>query len=100
MLQIEELEKKVVKQNLIATKVKQANCSKQLQKQIDTLEMRLYNVSQPVADLWRPSVKLTFWSGQRVMVQMHLVDLSCIKDVACSPGLIAPRISQRLLQTL
>ncbi|NXD65221.1 CCD63 protein, partial [Eolophus roseicapillus] len=43
--QIEELEKKVVKQNLIARKVKQANCSKQLQKQIDTLEMRLYNAN-------------------------------------------------------
>ncbi|XP_057277234.1 coiled-coil domain-containing protein 63 isoform X1 [Pezoporus wallicus] len=43
--QIEELEKKVVKQNLIASKVKQANCSKQLQKQIDTLEMRLYNAN-------------------------------------------------------
>ncbi|KAM4649443.1 coiled-coil domain-containing protein 63-like [Amazona ochrocephala] len=43
--QIEELEKKVAKQNLIATKVKQANSSKQLQKRIDTLEMRLYNAS-------------------------------------------------------
>uniref|UniRef100_A0A672U9N2 Coiled-coil domain containing 63 n=1 Tax=Strigops habroptila TaxID=2489341 RepID=A0A672U9N2_STRHB len=43
--QIQELEKKVVKQNLIATKIKQANCSKQLQKRIDTLEMRLYNAS-------------------------------------------------------
>ncbi|XP_010018879.1 PREDICTED: coiled-coil domain-containing protein 63, partial [Nestor notabilis] len=43
--QIQELEIKVVKQNLIATKVKQANCSKRLQKRIDTLEMRLYNAS-------------------------------------------------------
>ncbi|KAM4649331.1 coiled-coil domain-containing protein 63-like isoform 2-T2 [Amazona ochrocephala] len=43
--QIEELEKKVAKQNLIATKVKQANSSKQLQKRIDKLEMRLYNAS-------------------------------------------------------
>ncbi|KAM9526559.1 coiled-coil domain-containing protein 63 [Guaruba guarouba] len=43
--QIEELEKKVVKQNLIAAKVKQANRSKQLQKRIDTLEMHLYNAS-------------------------------------------------------
>ncbi|KAM4649447.1 coiled-coil domain-containing protein 63-like [Amazona ochrocephala] len=42
---IEELEKKVAKQNLIATKVKQANSSKQLQKRIDKLEMRLYNAS-------------------------------------------------------
>lgn len=60
MLQIEELEKKVVKQNLIARKVKQANCSKRLQKQMDTMEMRLYNVSKPVADLWRPCVKPPF----------------------------------------
>uniref|UniRef100_A0A672U7Q8 Coiled-coil domain containing 63 n=1 Tax=Strigops habroptila TaxID=2489341 RepID=A0A672U7Q8_STRHB len=30
---------------MIATKIKQANCSKQLQKRIDTLEMRLYNAS-------------------------------------------------------
>ncbi|XP_065548848.1 coiled-coil domain-containing protein 63-like isoform X1 [Lathamus discolor] len=43
--QIAELEKKVEKQNLIARKAKQANCHKQLQKQIDTLEMRLYNAN-------------------------------------------------------
>ncbi|KFZ52471.1 Coiled-coil domain-containing protein 63, partial [Podiceps cristatus] len=43
--QILELEKKVVRQNQIAAKVKQANSSKQLQKQIETLEMRLYNVT-------------------------------------------------------
>lgn len=43
-------------------------------------------------------VQNTFWSGRKVTVQMHLVDISFIKDLACSPGLIAPRISQRLLQ--
>ncbi|NXI71988.1 CCD63 protein, partial [Anseranas semipalmata] len=43
--QILELQKKVVRQNLIATKVKQANSSKWLQKQIQTLEMRLNNVT-------------------------------------------------------
>ncbi|XP_009558718.2 coiled-coil domain-containing protein 63 [Cuculus canorus] len=42
--QLLELERKVVKQNQIATKVKQANSSKQLQKWIDTLELRLNNV--------------------------------------------------------
>ncbi|XP_029882403.1 coiled-coil domain-containing protein 63 [Aquila chrysaetos chrysaetos] len=43
--QILELEKKIVRQNQIAVKVKQANCSKRLQKQIETLEMRLNNVT-------------------------------------------------------
>ncbi|NXH71453.1 CCD63 protein, partial [Hydrobates tethys] len=43
--QILELEKKVVRQNQIAAKVKQANNSKRLQKQIETLEMRLNNVT-------------------------------------------------------
>ncbi|KFO75790.1 Coiled-coil domain-containing protein 63, partial [Cuculus canorus] len=42
--QLLELERKVVKQNQIAAKVKQANSSKQLQKWIDTLELRLNNV--------------------------------------------------------
>ncbi|KFQ02882.1 Coiled-coil domain-containing protein 63, partial [Haliaeetus albicilla] len=43
--QILELEKKIVRENQIAVKVKQANCSKRLQKQIETLEMRLNNVT-------------------------------------------------------
>ncbi|KAF1527066.1 Coiled-coil domain-containing protein 63, partial [Eudyptes sclateri] len=43
--QILELEKKIVKQNQTAAKVKQANSSKWLQKQIETLEMRLNNVT-------------------------------------------------------
>ncbi|NXK04173.1 CCD63 protein, partial [Herpetotheres cachinnans] len=43
--QILELEKKIVKQNQIAVKVKQANSSKRLQKQTETLEMRLNNVT-------------------------------------------------------
>ncbi|KFV58195.1 Coiled-coil domain-containing protein 63, partial [Gavia stellata] len=43
--QILELEKKIVKQNKRAVKVKQANDSKRLQKQIETLEMRLNNVT-------------------------------------------------------
>ncbi|NWY55517.1 CCD63 protein, partial [Chionis minor] len=43
--QILELEKKIVKQNQIAAKVKQANSSKRLQKRIDTLELRLNNVT-------------------------------------------------------
>ncbi|NWX00865.1 CCD63 protein, partial [Caloenas nicobarica] len=43
--QILELEKKIVKQNQIAVKVKQANCSKRLQKQIEKLELRLNNVT-------------------------------------------------------
>ncbi|XP_050762855.1 coiled-coil domain-containing protein 63 [Gymnogyps californianus] len=43
--QILELEKKIVKQNQIAVKVKQANSSKRMQKQIETLEMRLNNVT-------------------------------------------------------
>lgn len=53
-VQILELEKKIVRENQIAVKVKQANCSKRLQKQIETLEMRLNNVSKHFADLWRP----------------------------------------------
>lgn len=107
-LQILELEKKIVRQNQIAVKVKQANSSKRLQKQIETLEMRLNNVSKHFADLWRPCAgphlglctkcAKTKRSGQRAMVQTPLVGTSCIKDLACSPGLIAPRISQRLLQ--
>ncbi|NWR75550.1 CCD63 protein, partial [Centropus unirufus] len=40
-----ELEKKLVKQNQIATKVKQANCSKQLQKQTEILELRLNTIT-------------------------------------------------------
>uniref|UniRef100_A0A8D0FEA7 ODAD1 central coiled coil region domain-containing protein n=1 Tax=Strix occidentalis caurina TaxID=311401 RepID=A0A8D0FEA7_STROC len=40
-----ELEKKVVRQNQVATKVKQANRSKQLQKWIEALEMHLNNVT-------------------------------------------------------
>ncbi|NXS69701.1 CCD63 protein, partial [Pandion haliaetus] len=43
--QILELEKEIVRQNQIAVKVKQANCSKRLQKQIETLEMHLNNVT-------------------------------------------------------
>ncbi|NXT03725.1 CCD63 protein, partial [Jacana jacana] len=43
--QILELEKKIVKENKIAGKVKQANCSKRLQKQIETLESRLNNAT-------------------------------------------------------
>ncbi|KAM7090087.1 coiled-coil domain-containing protein 63 [Ciconia maguari] len=43
--QILELEKKIVRQNQIAGKVKQMNSSKRLQKQIETLEMRLNNVT-------------------------------------------------------
>uniref|UniRef100_A0A8D0FDK7 ODAD1 central coiled coil region domain-containing protein n=1 Tax=Strix occidentalis caurina TaxID=311401 RepID=A0A8D0FDK7_STROC len=43
--QIIELEKKVVRQNQVATKVKQANRSKQLQKWIEALEMHLNNVT-------------------------------------------------------
>ncbi|KFQ91795.1 Coiled-coil domain-containing protein 63, partial [Nipponia nippon] len=43
--QILEQEKKIVKQNRIAAKVKQANSSKQLQKQIETQEMHLYNAT-------------------------------------------------------
>uniref|UniRef100_A0A8C3BWM3 Coiled-coil domain containing 63 n=1 Tax=Cairina moschata TaxID=8855 RepID=A0A8C3BWM3_CAIMO len=43
--QILELQKKIVRQNVIATKVKQANSSKWLQNQIQTLEMRLNNVT-------------------------------------------------------
>ncbi|NXV96291.1 CCD63 protein, partial [Calonectris borealis] len=43
--QILELEKKVVRQNQRAVKVKQANSSKRLQKQIETLEMRLNKVT-------------------------------------------------------
>ncbi|NXT95720.1 CCD63 protein, partial [Anhinga rufa] len=43
--QILELEKKIVRQNQVAVKVKQANCSKRLQKQIERLEMRLNNVT-------------------------------------------------------
>ncbi|NWQ96188.1 CCD63 protein, partial [Burhinus bistriatus] len=40
-----QLEKKIVKQNQIAVKVKQANSSKWLQKQIETLEMRLNSIT-------------------------------------------------------
>ncbi|NXE81240.1 CCD63 protein, partial [Cochlearius cochlearius] len=43
--QILELEKKVVRQNQRAVKVKQANSHKRLQKQIETLELRLNNVT-------------------------------------------------------
>ncbi|NXK26708.1 CCD63 protein, partial [Arenaria interpres] len=43
--QILELEKKIVRENEIAGKVKQANSSKRLQKQIETLESRLNNVT-------------------------------------------------------
>ncbi|NWH26804.1 CCD63 protein, partial [Grus americana] len=43
--EILELEKKIVRQNQIAAKVRQANSSKRLQKQIETLEMRLNNAT-------------------------------------------------------
>ncbi|OPJ75008.1 coiled-coil domain-containing protein 63 [Patagioenas fasciata monilis] len=43
--QILELEKEIVRQNQIEAKVKQANCSKRLQKQIEKLELPLYNVT-------------------------------------------------------
>ncbi|XP_074743477.1 LOW QUALITY PROTEIN: coiled-coil domain-containing protein 63 [Strix uralensis] len=43
--QIIELEKNVVRQNQVATKVKQANRSKQLQKRIEALEIHLNNVT-------------------------------------------------------
>uniref|UniRef100_A0A8C8BN50 ODAD1 central coiled coil region domain-containing protein n=1 Tax=Otus sunia TaxID=257818 RepID=A0A8C8BN50_9STRI len=44
-VQIIELERKVVRQNQIAVKVKQANCSKHLQKQTEEREMHLNNVT-------------------------------------------------------
>lgn len=53
-MQILELEKKIVRQNQIAVKVKQANRSKRLQKQTEKLELRLNNVSKRFARLWRP----------------------------------------------
>ncbi|XP_075290561.1 coiled-coil domain-containing protein 63 [Opisthocomus hoazin] len=43
--QILELEKKVVRQKQIAAKVEQANSSKRLQKEIETLELHLNNVT-------------------------------------------------------
>ncbi|NXN25620.1 CCD63 protein, partial [Nycticryphes semicollaris] len=43
--QILEMEKKIARENKIAGKVKQANSSKRLQKQIETLESRLNNVT-------------------------------------------------------
>ncbi|NXP04327.1 CCD63 protein, partial [Thinocorus orbignyianus] len=43
--QILELEKKIVKENKIVGKMKQANCSKRLQKQIETLESHLNNAT-------------------------------------------------------
>ncbi|NXW39964.1 CCD63 protein, partial [Nyctiprogne leucopyga] len=43
--QILELEKKIVRQNKITAKVKQANSAKRLQKQIETLEIHLNNVT-------------------------------------------------------
>ncbi|XP_075625703.1 coiled-coil domain-containing protein 63 [Balearica regulorum gibbericeps] len=43
--EILELEKKILRQNQIVAKVEQANSSKRLQKQIETLEMRLNNVT-------------------------------------------------------
>ena len=55
-VQILELEKKMARQNRAAVKVKQANSSKQLQKQIETLELHLNNVSKHFADLRRPCV--------------------------------------------
>lgn len=56
--QVLELQKKIVRQNVIATKVKQANSSKWLQNQIQTLEMRLNNVSKHFAKLWTRRVGL------------------------------------------
>ncbi|KFZ50300.1 Coiled-coil domain-containing protein 63, partial [Antrostomus carolinensis] len=43
--QILELEEKIVRQNKITVKVKQANSAERLQKQIETLEIRLNNVT-------------------------------------------------------
>ncbi|KAM6051623.1 coiled-coil domain-containing protein 63 [Theristicus caerulescens] len=43
--QILEQEKKIVRQNQIAAKVKQANSSKRLEKQTETRERRLYNAT-------------------------------------------------------
>ncbi|KAM6318282.1 coiled-coil domain-containing protein 63 [Podargus strigoides] len=45
-----ELEIKIMRQNQRAVKVKQANSSKQLQKQIETLEMQLNNASKHFGD--------------------------------------------------
>lgn len=48
-VQILELQKKVERQNVITKKVKQANCSKWLQNQTQTLELHLNNVSKHFA---------------------------------------------------
>lgn len=49
-MQILELQKKVERQNVITKKVKQANCSKWLQNQTQTLELHLNNVSKHFAE--------------------------------------------------
>lgn len=53
-MQILELEKKVLKQQQGTAKVKRANGRKELEKQVETLELQLKEVSEHFADLWRP----------------------------------------------
>lgn len=102
-LQVVELEKKIVKQRDTTWRMLEAKSQKHLQKKIELLEIRLSHVRKCFRDFWRTCVGShrglgPFWSGQSTVVKMYLVYTSCIKHLVCSPGLIIPRISQRLLQ--
>lgn len=102
-VQVVELEKKIVKQRDTNWRMLEAKSHKHLQKKIELLEMNLNHVRKHFGDFWRTRVGShiglgPFCSGQSTVVQMYLVDTSCIKHLACSLGLIIPRISQRLLQ--
>lgn len=55
-VQIHELEEEIVKQKQKTVNAKQDKDSKLLQKKLETLEKRLYNVSYLPAELWRPCV--------------------------------------------
>lgn len=102
-MQVVELEKKIVKQRDTNWRMLEAKSHKRLERKIHFLEMNLNHVRKHFGDFWRTCVGSQrglgpFWSGQSTVVQMYLLDTSCIKHLPCSSGLIIPKISQKLLQ--
>lgn len=99
-MQILELQKKVERENVITTKVKQANCSKWLQDQTQTLELHLNNVSKHSTEFWGQVVACTkcFLISTNGNSADAFGSYKLHKGLSSPPGLTATRVSQKLLQ--
>lgn len=99
-VQILELQKKVERENVITTKVKQANCSKWLQDQTQTLELHLNNVSKHSTEFWGQVVACTkcFLISTNGNSADAFGSYKLHKGLSSPPGLTATSVSQKLLQ--